>query len=258
MVSEKDPTYKVKYLGNVQTALMKGEGCVDKPTAVLWNNYSKNTNVGLDMKLTVCSTGLNALTKEQGLTEYRAHRISYCIAHPSYPRLFVWVYRHEGKKMKVELRCHAVLCKTDEKAKVLAVQLHDKLSLALSEFLKEKTRRQNSRLAIQRTNSCPSSASGISGVPLRKMFLNTGHNFKPSVDKSSSAPKLGSITESIDEEPDPGTMGALEEEEEEEELEELGEEDTTSSEERSVSQPAFISTDTKDACTPFVAVARIS
>jgi hypothetical protein len=96
------------------------------------------------MKLTITSSGLTAFTKEQQITEYRAHRISYCIAHPKYPRLFVWVYRHEGKKMKVELRCHAVLCKTEAKAKALAVQLHEKLKFALKEFCREKTRKQNS------------------------------------------------------------------------------------------------------------------
>ena len=199
-VSERDPTYKVRYLGNVQTSMMmKGDGCVDKPVKILWDNYTKNAPMGLDMKLTVCAAGLKAHTKEQGLTEYRAHRISYCVAHPKYPKLFVWVYRHEGKKMKVELRCHAVLCKTEEKAKAMAVLLHDKLSLALSEFLREKTRSQNSRLTLQRTNSLPSSSShnrmGFAGVPLRKKMLSTGQNFKPSVDKSSSAPKLGAISE---------------------------------------------------------------
>ena len=201
-VSERDPTYKVRYLGNVQTSMMKGDGCVDKPVKILWDNYVKNAPTGLEMKLTFCAAGLKAHTKEQGLTEYRAHRISYCVAHPKYSKLFVWVYRHEGKKMKVELRCHAVLCKTEEKAKAMAVQLHDKLSLALSEFLREKTRSQNSRLTLQRTNSLPSSTShkkmGFTGVPLRKKMLSTGQNFKPSVDKSSSAPKLGAISEDME------------------------------------------------------------
>ena len=203
-VSERDPTYKVRYLGNVQTSMMKGDGCVDKPVKILWDNYMKNAPMGLDMKLTVCAAGLKAHTKEQGLTEYRAHRISYCVAHPKHPKLFVWVYRHEGKKLKVELRCHAVLCKTEEKAKAMAVLLHDKLSLALSEFLREKTRSQNSRLTLQRTNSLPSSSShskmGFTGVPLRKKMLSTGQNFKPSVDKSSSAPKLGAISEDMESE----------------------------------------------------------
>lgn len=96
VINDHDPTYKVIYLGNVQTAMMKGEGCVDKPVAIIWNNYLRNSSPGMEMKLTVTSSGLKADTKRLGLTEYRAHRISYCIAHPAYPKLFVWVYRHEG------------------------------------------------------------------------------------------------------------------------------------------------------------------
>ncbi|KAK3095020.1 hypothetical protein FSP39_009259 [Pinctada imbricata] len=207
-ISEKEPTYKVKYLGNVQTSMMRGDGCVDKPVAVIWNNYVRSSHPGMDMKLSVTSSGLKALTKEQGLTEYRAHRISYCIAHPKYPRLFVFVYRHEGKKMKLELRCHAVLCKTEAKAKAMALQLHEKLRFALKEFLREKTRKQNARLVLQRTNSLPQSGSIL---PKRTQFLSTGQKFKPPISKSNTAPQLDMITEDheVDE--------ALEEEEEENE-----------------------------------------
>ena len=53
------------------------------------------------MELTVCNSGLKVVTKEQGLTEYRAHRITYNICPEQYPKLFVWVYKHEGKKLKV-------------------------------------------------------------------------------------------------------------------------------------------------------------
>jgi Phosphotyrosine interaction domain (PTB/PID) len=56
---------------------------------------------GLDMEMRICASGLKVITKEQGLTEYRAHRITYSICPPQHPRMFVWVYRHDGKKLKV-------------------------------------------------------------------------------------------------------------------------------------------------------------
>lgn len=196
-ISDQDPSYKVRYLGNVQTAMMKGEGCVDKPVGTIWNNYMRSPHPGLEMKLVLTGSGLKAYTKEQGLTEYRAHRISYCIAHPSYPKLFIWVYRHEGKKMKLELRCHAVLCKSEAKAKAIALQLHEKLSFALKEFQREKLRKQNSRLMLQRTNSLPKAGSVL---PLRKQLLSTATNFKPPTSKSTGAPKLGAIHEDFEEE----------------------------------------------------------
>ncbi|KAI8770499.1 protein FAM43A [Biomphalaria glabrata] len=207
-ISEQDPTFKVRYLGNVQTAVMKGEGCVDRATSIIWNNYLRSEHPGIEMKIVITGSGMKAYTKEQGLTEYRAHRISYCIAHPDYPKLFVWVYRHEGKKMKLELRCHAVLCKNEAKAKTMALQLHQKLSFALKEFQREKLRKQTSRLVMQRTKSMPKTGNVL---PLRTQMLSTANNFRPPVSKSNTAPKLGAITEDEEDE-------CVEEEEEDDDV----------------------------------------
>ena len=67
---------------------------------------------------TICGSGLNAVTREHGLTEYWAHRVTFCCAPPAYPKVFCWVYRHEGRRLKQELRCHAVLCHRNDKAQV--------------------------------------------------------------------------------------------------------------------------------------------
>lgn len=194
VINERDPTFKVRYLGNVQTSMTKGEGCVDKPVSLLWNNYLSRPTPAIEMKLCISAAGLKVYTKEQGLTEYWAHRIPYCVAHPQFPKLFAWVYRHEGKKMKVELRCHAVLCASESKAHNIEVQLREKLQAALSEFMREKTRRQNSR--ITRSHSL-GSAGGLQ-LPLRKKLLCPSQNFKPPIERSQSAPKLISIFEDFD------------------------------------------------------------
>eukprot|EP00091_Calanus_sinicus_P025464 TRINITY_DN9734_c0_g1_i1.p1 TRINITY_DN9734_c0_g1~~TRINITY_DN9734_c0_g1_i1.p1 ORF type:complete len:128 (-),score=7.34 TRINITY_DN9734_c0_g1_i1:184-567(-) len=101
------------------------------------------------MKVTTVGSGLRAVTKEHGLTEYWANRITYCTAHPSYPRVFCWIYRHEGRKMKQELRCHAVLCPKEEKAKQMAANLQDRLHQALVDFKKEKFLDKMLDLALQ-------------------------------------------------------------------------------------------------------------
>ena len=44
---------------------------------------------------------MQATTLEHGLTEYWAHRVTWCAAPPCYPRIFAWVYRHEGRRLKV-------------------------------------------------------------------------------------------------------------------------------------------------------------
>ena len=73
--------------------LPAGSGCVDKPLATLWRNHVGSDKPNIVMKLTICASGLKAVTKEHGLTEYWANRITYCAADPNYPKVFCWIYR---------------------------------------------------------------------------------------------------------------------------------------------------------------------
>ena len=70
-----------------------GDGCADKPLATLWKNYTSTEKPNILMKVTVCASGLKAVTKEHGLTEYWANRITFCDADPDYPKVFCWIYR---------------------------------------------------------------------------------------------------------------------------------------------------------------------
>ena len=92
--------------------------------------------------------------------------------------------------MKQELRCHAVLCPKEDKAKQIAGHLQDRLHQALVDFKKEKISRQNARLSL--ANSIHENPS----MPYRKLLLQTGTcNYKPPIERSKSAPKLTSIEE---------------------------------------------------------------
>ncbi|XP_015915973.1 protein FAM43A-like [Parasteatoda tepidariorum] len=194
-ITEYDPIYKVTYLGNVITQWAKGDGCTDKPLATLWKNYCANVKHDITMKITVSNSGLKATTKEHGLTEYWSNRITYCAAPPHYPKVFCWVYRHEGRRMKQELRCHAVLCDKDDRAKLMAAQLNERLTQALQEFRREKFSRQKARLSL--ANSCYDNPT----LPRRKLLLSTGStNFRPPLERSKSAPKLTAIDEIEEEE----------------------------------------------------------
>lgn len=216
-ITDYDPTYRVIYLGNVLTGWAKGDGCVDKPLSTLWRNHISSEKADILMKVTVVGSGLRAVTKEHGLTEYWANRVTYCAAHPSYPRVFCWIYRHEGRKMKQELRCHAVLCPKEDKAKQMAACLQDRLHQALVDFKKEKISRQNARLSL--ANCLQDNPS----MPYRKLLLQTGTcNYKPPIERSKSAPKLTSIVEAEQEEEewDEYVGGGLERVQEEEEVRE--------------------------------------
>lgn len=196
-ISEPDPLFKVAYLGNVVTGWAKGDGCVEKPLATLWRNYTQSSRPDVRMQLLVSGGGLKATTKDHGLTEYWAHRLTTCAAPPHFPRLFCWVYRHEGRRLRHELRCHAVLCQSASIAREIEARLKESLILALAEFRKEKICRQNARLSL--ANSVYDNPS----IPRRKILLSTGAcNYRPPLERSKSAPKLSMIEENLEEEMD--------------------------------------------------------
>jgi hypothetical protein len=189
-INEADPDYEVIYLGNVLTTMAKGD--VDKPLALIWKSYESHTRPDMPMTLCVTRAGLKATTKQQGLTEYYAHRTTYCVAHPAYPRVFCWVYKHEGKKMKPELRCHAVLCRRPNEPAILVDKLTDALKQALLEYKREKMTKQTTRLA----------GCGSGSLPRRKDVLITGtKNFRPPISvKSRTASALNAIDEDTEDE----------------------------------------------------------
>ena len=87
--------------------------------------------------------------------------------------------------MKQELRCHAVLCPSEKKARLMATRLQERLHQALVDFRKEKMSRQNARLSL--ANSIYDNPT----MPCRKILLHTGSsNYRPSPDRAKSAPKL--------------------------------------------------------------------
>lgn len=107
----------------------------------------------------------------------------------------MFYYRHEGRRLRHELRCHAVLCSSNSMAKQIESQLRTSLSQALAEFKKDKISRQNARLSL--VNSVYENPS----MPRRKILLSTGStNYRPPLERSKSAPKLTMIEENLIEE----------------------------------------------------------
>ncbi|KAJ8277186.1 hypothetical protein GJAV_G00072350 [Gymnothorax javanicus] len=191
-ITSDDPTYTVLYLGNATTIQSKGEGCTDVAVSKIWSKSEMGKN-GTKMKLTVSAQGIRMVHVDDKARRpghlYLLHRITYCVADPSLPKIFAWIYRHEMKHKAVMLRCHAVLVSKPEKAKAMALLLYQTSATALAEFKRLKRRddaRHQQQLLIGEQT--------IPLVPLRKL-LNGQCYYKPPVERSRSAPKLGSITE---------------------------------------------------------------
>ncbi|OTF72921.1 Phosphotyrosine interaction domain containing protein [Euroglyphus maynei] len=178
-----DLTYHVTYLGNVPTFWAKGDQFIESPLNILWKNYErrKGKKALTKMKITICNSGLKVYTRELGDIEYWSNKITYVTNTNTHPRVFIWIYRHTGKRGKPELRCHAVLCKRSNQANQMADELRIRLYNALREFRREIYIRQ------QTPNNT---------LPIRKKFLVNGSKyFKQPLERSQSAPKLDSILE---------------------------------------------------------------
>ncbi|XP_036299871.1 protein FAM43A [Pipistrellus kuhlii] len=206
-ITSEDPTYTVLYLGNATTIQARGDGCTDLAVGKIWSK-SEAGRQGTKMKLTVSAQGIRMVHAEERALRrpghlYLLHRVTYCVADARLPKVFAWVYRHELKHKAVMLRCHAVLVSKPEKAQAMALLLYQTSANALAEFKRLK-RRDDARHQQQELVG----AHTIPLVPLRKLLLHGPCCYKPPVERSRSAPKLGSITEDL--------VGEQQEEEEEE------------------------------------------
>ncbi|XP_068939378.1 protein FAM43A [Petaurus breviceps papuanus] len=195
-ITSEDPTYTVLYLGNATTIQSRGEGCTDLAVGKIWGKSEAGKH-GTKMKLTISAQGIRMVhADEQALKRpghlYLLHRVTYCVADPRLPKVFAWIYRHELRHKAVMLRCHAVLVSKAEKAKAMALLLYQTSAAALAEFKRLK-RRDDARHQQQQLVG----EQSIPLVPLRKLLLHGPSCYKPPVERSRSAPKLGSITEDL-------------------------------------------------------------
>nr|XP_012304383.1 protein FAM43A [Aotus nancymaae] len=195
-ITSEDPTYTVLYLGNATTIQARGDGCTDLAVGKIWSK-SEAGRQGTKMKLTVSAQGIRMVHAEERALRrpghlYLLHRVTYCVADARLPKVFAWVYRHELKHKAVMLRCHAVLVSKPEKAQAMALLLYQTSANALAEFKRLK-RRDDARHQQQELVG----AHTIPLVPLRKLLLHGPSCYKPPVERSRSAPKLGSITEDL-------------------------------------------------------------
>lgn len=245
-VSSPEITYKVHYLGNVMTCLLKGSFMsstaalnldsslneeinsnqlfsIDKPVKILWDNHVKHGGqAGIKMSLTLTQGGLRVDTRDHGVTEYYGHRIYLCKAHSINPKLLIWVYQHVGKNLKTEIRCHAALCQSSKHASAIDSLLNDKLKQTFSDYKREKKRLQNSRL-------CNTKNGGLLQNQLsnkKKTFRKATQNYKPPVQHGMcSAPRLDDVIEEDEDEFDEENEKMVLIEEENEDMIEQEEED---------------------------------
>ena len=92
----KNDNKKPKQMQNKQI-LMKLTICNQGESPPVRSNISKVAHFFPRLIFISATQGLKALTREFGLTEYWANRITFCGQNSNFPRVFAWIYRHEGR-----------------------------------------------------------------------------------------------------------------------------------------------------------------
>jgi len=199
-VNQRPSSFKVYYLGNVATSLTRGDGCADRPAKILWDMHLKNQGrLGRKLRLTITNGGLQAESYKKSIstndiTLYSTNRIAYyLVAHKLNPKMFIWVYRHVNIRsgLTTELRCHACLCSSEIDAKSLVDLLHHRLQDSLREYVREKHRRQITRLSISSSLNLTSTDKTINEPPKRLLTRSQASNYRPSLARSMSNIGLG-------------------------------------------------------------------
>ena len=199
-VNQRPLTFKVYYLGNVATSLTRGDGCADRPAKILWDMHVKNEGrLGRKLRLMVTNGGLQAesyskTSTTNDITLYCTNRIAYyLVASKLNPKMFIWIYRHVNVRsgLTTELRCHACLCSREDDAKTLVDLLHHHLQDSLREYVREKHRRQISRLSLPSSLYLTSTDKTINEPPKRLLTRSQASNYRPSLSRSMSNIGLG-------------------------------------------------------------------
>lgn len=93
-----------------------------------------------------------------------------------------------------QLRCHACLCSNENDAKLLLDLLHQRIQDSLREYVREKNRRQISRLSISSLLNLihlTSTQQTISEPPKRLLTRSQASNYRPCLARSMSNIGLG-------------------------------------------------------------------
>ncbi|OWF54478.1 protein FAM43A-like [Mizuhopecten yessoensis] len=148
-ITERDPVFKVRYIGCTETFVATGKGCTNGPVQKLWDNAGEEKS----LKRTTVQINTNGILLEDmdGKGKgahgrlFSIENISFCNADCILnERIFTWICKNESCP---SLICHAVLCSSKEKAKTMALVLSRAFQIAYKEWQMSKTKvtRENRR-----------------------------------------------------------------------------------------------------------------
>lgn len=194
-ITEKDPVFKVRYIGCTETFVATGKGCTNVPVQKLWDNAGEEKSLKKTTVL-INTSGIlvgdvDGKVKAETDRLFNIENISFCNADCVVnERIFTWICKDESSPSLV---CHAVLCSSKEKAKAMALVLSRAFQIAYKEWKMSKTK-VTRETRKQQTKDIEKAAE--SSIPKRHFknqttATSTNHTALPSTSSASSNGSAG-------------------------------------------------------------------
>ncbi|XP_013405239.1 protein FAM43A [Lingula anatina] len=146
-ITEEDPVFFVRYIGNTETFVPSGKGCTDAPLQKIWDSSTEERNMSR-VALRINKTGMlmvNPETKQEFM--FGIEQLSYCAPDRAInDRIVCWVYKLPEKQ---KLYCHAAICSSKEKAQAVALVLSRAFQVAFKEWKTNSAKVQRQRSLSQ-------------------------------------------------------------------------------------------------------------
>ncbi|KAK3601955.1 hypothetical protein CHS0354_001778 [Potamilus streckersoni] len=138
-ITDKDPTFKARYIGSTETFQAAGKGCTTVPVQKLWDNAAEERYLKrVSLLLNKSGILIKDLDKKNDTGKlFIIENVSFCNVDCAVnEKIFSWVYQTETKRME----CHAVLCSNAEKAKAMALVMARAFQIAYKEWKIKKSK----------------------------------------------------------------------------------------------------------------------
>ncbi|XP_063429835.1 uncharacterized protein LOC134712324 [Mytilus trossulus] len=189
-ITDSDPVFKTRYLGDVEVYVPNGTGCTNAPVQKLWDNSGEER--AMNKVTTVINIhGIFMKDSDKKRDEgklFPIENISFCNAESiANGKIFSWISKEESSP---RLLCHAVLCSTPEKAKSMALVMSRAFQIAYKEWKTE----QNNIVRSHRKDSVKTKTADVD-IQLKSRYqIDHGHqngvkNTKPDVAITEANPK---------------------------------------------------------------------
>lgn len=152
-ITDKDPVFKAKYIGSVETFVASGTGCTNGPVQKLWDNAGSERDLKR-VSILINTNGLLMRDLDRKKDEGKAFpiiNISFCNAESSVnERIFSWICKDEDSST---LTLYAVLCSNKEKAQAMSLVLSRAFQIAYKEWksiqVKEEREQRKEKVKVK-------------------------------------------------------------------------------------------------------------